>query len=290
MPHMFTVNTLRTRGIDLADVVTALGFQYIDPYGPIEVTMRALAGSKVVLAEAMHGAIVADAFRVPWIPIQVMPEANAFKWWDWCLSLGLAYEPERFSEQIAAAGPSALARFFERVRQVRQPLLSADDVLDGALARVHERLSHLKGGCDEACCPRADVFVADPDILAAYGGPYELDATVCELRAAVQPDERFILVNDDYWGPEILGEYHPLPFLERNGQPWGPPGDDEQSIGELERMRRAGAGKIAFAWTAFWWLEHYTTFRDYLRSSFRCVAESDRLIVFDLRSRVGGRQ
>ncbi len=36
----------------------------------------------------MHGAIVADAYRIPWIGVD-MYGVNKFKWQDWMLSLEL---------------------------------------------------------------------------------------------------------------------------------------------------------------------------------------------------------
>jgi succinoglycan biosynthesis protein ExoV len=41
----------------------------------------------------MHGAIAADALRIPWIPIITSPRMLTFKWQDWCSSLGLKYKP-----------------------------------------------------------------------------------------------------------------------------------------------------------------------------------------------------
>lgn len=37
----------------------------------------------------MHGAIVADTYRIPWIPIKLYPYINEFKWNDWALSLNI---------------------------------------------------------------------------------------------------------------------------------------------------------------------------------------------------------
>jgi hypothetical protein len=75
-----------------------------------------------------------------------------------------------------------------------------------------------------------------------------------------------------------------MPFIERDGQYFGPPPDDDTASSELERMRRGGASFIVFAWTAFWWLNHYARFAAHLRGTYRRVLESDRLIVFDLAS------
>jgi Sulfotransferase domain len=94
----------------------------------------------------------------------------------------------------------------------------------------------------------------------------------------------FVLVDGRWLAPEALPERRAIPFLERDGQYWGPPADDATAIRELERLRRAGAGHIVFAWPAFWWLEHYAGFHRHLRSRFRCALENERLVVFDLRS------
>ena len=74
-----------------------------------------------------------------------------------------------------------------------------------------------------------------------------------------------------------------IPFLERNGQYWGNPRDDENAIEELERLREAGAQFIVFAWSTFWWLEYYAGLRQCLRTRFPCVLENDSLVMFDLR-------
>lgn len=47
-------------------------------------------------------------------------------------------------------------------------------------------------------------------------------------------------------------------------------------------MRREGAKFIAFAWPAFWWLDHYEKFQEYLRSQFPCILENERLVIFEL--------
>jgi succinoglycan biosynthesis protein ExoV len=66
------------------------GIQYIDPLAPVPEICDQLARSSTVIAEAMHGAIVADAFRVPWIPALTSSRFNLFKWQDWGSSLGVS--------------------------------------------------------------------------------------------------------------------------------------------------------------------------------------------------------
>ena len=72
------------------------------------------------------------------------------------------------------------------------------------------------------------------------------------------------------------------PFIERDGEWWGRPIDDQHAIAELERMRRQEADLIVIIWPAFWWLDHYTGFAAHLRRH-RQVAATEDVVIFDLR-------
>jgi succinoglycan biosynthesis protein ExoV len=89
MPHHGTANPLWHRLID------DLGILYIDPRRPIAEVVGALGAVEILITEAMHGAIVAEVMRVPWIPVSSARKINSFKWTDWCASLALTYEPSR---------------------------------------------------------------------------------------------------------------------------------------------------------------------------------------------------
>ncbi|HEX8475252.1 MAG TPA: sulfotransferase [Pyrinomonadaceae bacterium] len=104
---------------------------------------------------------------------------------------------------------------------------------------------------------------------------------ICEV---IPGGETFILVDEQGFGNEFGGGRLRLPFLEREGQYWGAPPDDETAIRELERMRRErGANFIAFGWPSFWWLDYYKQLHLHLRANFRCTLDTERMIVFDLR-------
>jgi hypothetical protein len=104
-----------------------------------------------------------------------------------------------------------------------------------------------------------------------------------EIAALIPAEDRFILVDEASLGSEVFADGHAIPFLEREGQDWGPPADSESAIRELERARRAGASFIVFAWPAFWWLDYYAGLRDYLGSKFRCAMKNSLLVAFDLQ-------
>ncbi len=103
------------------------------------------------------------------------------------------------------------------------------------------------------------------------------------LSRLVPRDQPFILVDEEQIRSE-LPHAHVLPFLERDGQYWGPPPDDATAVRELERLLKAGAGFIAFAWPCFWWLEHYPVFHAYLREHYPCVQADERLVIFRLKN------
>ena len=103
-----------------------------------------------------------------------------------------------------------------------------------------------------------------------------------ELIDLIAPGEPFILVDEEQLRGD-LPHTGAIPFPERDGQYWGPPGDDDTAIRELERLRKAGARYIAFIWATFWWLDHYRRFDAFLRKNCRCALKNDRLLVFNLQ-------
>jgi len=76
------------------EICKQTGIHYIDPAGSVADVIAEISQSKLLISEAMHGAILADTMRVPWIPVRTNPRILPFKWQDWCASIKQPYHPQ----------------------------------------------------------------------------------------------------------------------------------------------------------------------------------------------------
>lgn len=100
---------------DWAEVCRNAGANFVSPSDDAKEVIRRIAAAPLVLAESMHAAILADSFRVPWIPVSISPWFNAAKWNDWGESLELTFAITPLFPQL-----DSIARFL-RNRLRRQP-------------------------------------------------------------------------------------------------------------------------------------------------------------------------
>ena len=84
MPHYISVEHW-----DWRTTADELGMVFVDPEAPVQTTLAAIAGLECLVTEAMHGAIVADTLRVPWIGLQIADWFYDWKWHDWGEAIGI---------------------------------------------------------------------------------------------------------------------------------------------------------------------------------------------------------
>jgi hypothetical protein len=104
-----------------------------------------------------------------------------------------------------------------------------------------------------------------------------------ELCDLIPTGDSYILVDEQALGVDFVPGRPVMPYLHRDGQYWGPPENDDAAVQEVERLRQAGARFLAFAWPAFWWLDHYAGLSRHLHTHFPPILKNERLAVFDLR-------
>jgi succinoglycan biosynthesis protein ExoV len=145
-------------------VCERLGFGYINPRWSIEKVLSCISQSEVILAEAMHGAIIADCFRIPWIPVISHSTILPFKWQDWCQSMNVEYKPAYINrlhhpkEKLDILSPVRLVRDWLRqkesasqllnVAKTVQPTLSSDSTVENLTQEMYERLQQFKHDCE----------------------------------------------------------------------------------------------------------------------------------------------
>lgn len=78
MPHNGSIDLF-----DWASECEKLGLHYISPEASVDCILEELKQCSKLITEAMHGAIVADALRIPWCAVSYSPRFLRFKWDDW---------------------------------------------------------------------------------------------------------------------------------------------------------------------------------------------------------------
>jgi hypothetical protein len=107
------------------------------------------------------------------------------------------------------------------------------------------------------------------------------------LETLIGPREKFILIDEEQSGLLAKSTRCRIPFLERHGEYFGMPADDEAALAELERQRAAGATWVVISENSFWATRTYPGLMNELRTQHRCELENDSLVVFRLRPASG---
>ncbi|WP_220719055.1 polysaccharide pyruvyl transferase family protein [Agarivorans litoreus] len=115
MPHY-----LSCRSADWENVAEACGFRFISPEWSVDKVFAEMAQCRLMLTEAMHGAIVADALRLPWKAVILGDHVNQVKWQDWLSTVDMQYQPESVPNYFYSAGTSPVNAIKDEVKRQLQ--------------------------------------------------------------------------------------------------------------------------------------------------------------------------
>lgn len=155
IPH---IRTHWGTGKALRLICDNLGWRYLSPDRQAEDFIEVVSRARLVITEAMHGAILADTMRVPWIPV-ALHQHNDFKWRDWFLSIEQDYHcnfllPKLWNpKESAVVGRlkypyqkwkmSRLAVQLGSIALECAPSLSSEELLDSRKVQLREKLDYI---------------------------------------------------------------------------------------------------------------------------------------------------
>lgn len=76
---------------DWQKLTNICNIEYINPLDDGPSVLHRISTAGLAIVESLHGAIFADYFRTPWIPVSSAGRVLHFKWLDWCMSLGMKH-------------------------------------------------------------------------------------------------------------------------------------------------------------------------------------------------------
>jgi len=129
VPHCSTARL----PVDWAKIAGDAGMRFVSPSDESKAVIRRIAAAELVITESLHGAIIADAFRVPWIPMAISPQFGSFKWLDWGKSIETEFEVTTAMSALKRAY-GVLVGLRSRVRGMKTRLLPGQKA--GAPVRV----------------------------------------------------------------------------------------------------------------------------------------------------------
>lgn len=144
------------------EVTKKLGVEYVNPRNDAKIVISKIASADKVIAESMHAAIIAEAFRVPWLPVQVGPTFNQDKWNDFFDLVDLFPPIHGFFPHLDRLGKKIsfpkLRRYQRKIRAFSErffvelgleralqltPFLGSGDELERRKTRYREMLSSV---------------------------------------------------------------------------------------------------------------------------------------------------
>tara|TARA_Y100001956_G_scaffold22066_1_gene21629 strand:- start:6601 stop:7431 length:831 start_codon:yes stop_codon:yes gene_type:complete len=144
MPHI-TMDNPKYKSI-----IEKAGINYISPSDPENQILEMIASSKILLTSAMHGAIFADSYRVPWIPFKTSHQILDFKWNDWGASMDIDINfvnlPPIWNNQETSFIKKIVSYSKEKliIKNIRKALNSVEPILSKESVHIEKKNNVLE--------------------------------------------------------------------------------------------------------------------------------------------------
>jgi hypothetical protein len=150
MPHFSQLSPALEKACD------SLGINLIDPRWKVERVLNDIRDSGKVLSQALHGVVVADALRVPWVAVDPGSD-HWFKWRDWAAGMELPIIIPTHAGFLSGVSTAGLQRALDAA-----PSLSNPKILRQRLNRLIGELQQLRTEIRERRGPFAPEKDASP--------------------------------------------------------------------------------------------------------------------------------
>jgi hypothetical protein len=181
------------------------------------------------------------------------------------------------------------------------PISSREDDLRRMLLDAHDQLLHRDDQIQATLCdlqaalaalqPHGPAGGAASDatsrgfVPSRYLGYRKLIHRIQEVvRTTLPVDAQVIVVSkgdDDLLKLDGRQAWH-FPQTEDGVYAGCYPADSCAAIDHLEALRERGGDNLLFPRAAFWWLDHYAEFRQYLDTRYRCIWNDESCIIYRL--------
>ncbi|WP_018873491.1 polysaccharide pyruvyl transferase family protein [Thioalkalivibrio sp. ALJ16] len=128
------------------------GVHFIHPEAPCESVIDQIGRSHKLICSAMHGAIAAEALRVPWLPVITSPEIVPEKWQDWAATLEIELRfrklptiweqprPSLHGRLVAKIKETTFTRKLAQMSQLKRFQLVPDGTIEDRVSRIEARV------------------------------------------------------------------------------------------------------------------------------------------------------
>jgi len=233
--------------------------------------MRTAAECEQIISSSLHGLILADSLGIPnrWLELNRGGEivtGEGFKYRDYYSVFGLQPEPLRLTSA------STLDRIINAIGYFTRPgLQEVRLALRTSISEIKESVRPLS----------ADELQAKREAEADWRQRLlELQAVIADFI----PRGARVVVADEEQIRSSLSGIEGIPFVERDGTYWGPPGSADEAIAEIQKQHQRGASWLIIAWPMLWMLEKYPSVAAFLHNNCESRHDSAVARIFKWRS------